>query len=776
MKTPITQVAVLGAGTMGSQIAAHFANAGFLVLLFDLADEKGGNSLIEVSIQNLAKIEPLPLAQPEFSQFIEACNYQKDLSKLKKCQLIIEAVAENFAVKTKLYQDLAPYVHPEVILASNTSGLSIGKLAETLPEKIKTRFLGMHFFNPPRYLPLIELIPHRDTDAELFSLLSKFLTTFLGKQIVKARDTPNFIANRLGVFGLLITLYHAERLHIPLEVIDELTGTLIGRPKSATLRTLDLVGLDIFAHVVNTMKNELNADPWHPYFKLPEWFNTLLQDKALGQKTGKGIYQKTNNGLLIYDVALNSYRPLKYKANASFVKALAKDRWLKLWPTLPERALPEAQFLYAIWRDLFHYTAFHASTISDHVRDIDTAMRFGFGWQQGIFENWQSISWSHVRELINKDIAAKTTLSAAELPSWVNDITGAYQEDHAYAPATNTWIKPEHTPRQAYPMLAGQAAPSLDIIFEHKSAVAYTYQDALVLSFKTKLCTLNLEALASIQEALTLAETNHKGLIIWQKDSENFSAGADLLNLAIKFELGGIASLEKIMQTFQATMLLLRYAQVPVISAVRGYALGGGCELMMHSHKTVAALESYIGLVEPAIGLIPGAGGTKEMAYRASLTQNPPATLLEYFKQIATASVAKSAYQAKNMGYLRPDDIIIMNPQELLFVAYQELNALSTRPFVPKRPEAFKVEGLPSYANLLAALTNLKVGNFISEYDTIIAEKLAHVITGGAIAPSQVDSAWMLQLEREAFLGLIIDIRTQARIEHMLKTGKPLRN
>jgi 3-hydroxyacyl-CoA dehydrogenase len=786
MSSHIQKVAVLGAGVMGSQIAAHFANAGFTVLLFDLNDAAVG------SIQRLAKLDPLPLAMPEFAQRLKPCNYQNDIALLKDCDLVIEAVAEDLSIKDQLYQQIAPHLKPSATLATNTSGLSITKLASVLPPALKPRFLGMHFFNPPRYLPLVELIPHAQTDSLITLELKDFLSRFLGKQVVSAHDTPNFIANRLGVFGLLMTLHHAARLNISFEMVDQLTGKLLGRPKSATLRTLDVVGLDIFAHVVATMQNDLPQDPWHAYFALPEWVNVLIQNKALGQKSGKGIYQKTDKGLLVLNPKAHEYEAVK-KPHSKILKELKASKWQKLWPSLAARKEPEAQFLYAVFRDLFHYTAYHATSISDNVRDIDTAMRCGFAWSEGVFESWQAIGWQKVITLINEDIKSNKALAQVALPKWVTKIEGAYQNNKAYAPSSKTWIDPKPSARQPFPMLVGQVAPALDIVFENASAVIYTYPEPprpakqdkraaeptkpiLVISFKTKLCTINQEVLVALNKAVELAEKKYLGLIIWQKDSENFSAGADLLTLATQFELGGVVALEAVLTQFQNTMLRIRYAKVPIVTAVRGYVFGGGCELMMHSHKTVAALESYIGLVEVGVGLIPGAGGTKEMALRASVSDNPEKNLQQYFKQIGMAEVAKSAYQGQAMGYLRADDIVVMNPYEILFMAQQAIKKMTEQAFEARKPEMFNAQGIPAYANIMAAITNLELGHFASEYDAIIAEKLAHVITGGGVDPSMVDEAWMLRLERQAFLSLVIDRRTQARVAQMMRTGKPLRN
>lgn len=786
MTSHIQKIAVLGAGVMGSQIAAHFANAGFTVLLFDL------NDAAVAGIERLAKLDPLPLAMPEFAQRLKPCQYEHDLTLLKECDLVIEAVAEDLSIKEQLYQQIAAHLKPSATLASNTSGLSITKLASVLPLLVRPRFLGMHFFNPPRYLPLVELIPHAQTDSLIILELKDFLSRFLGKQVVSAHDTPNFIANRLGVFGLLITLHHAARLNISFEMIDQLTGKLLGRPKSATLRTLDVVGLDVFAHVVATMQNNLPQDPWHAYFAMPEWINTLIQNNALGQKSGKGIYQKTKEGLLVFNPKTHEYQATK-KPHSKILKELKTQQWQKLWPSLSKQKEPEAQFLYAVLRNLFHYTAYHATAISDNVRDIDTAMRCGFGWSEGVFESWQAIGWHKVITLINDDIKNNKALAQVALPKWVANIEGAYQNNKAYAPASKTWIDPKPSARQPFPMLVGQAAPVLDVVFENASAVIYTYPEparpakqdkraaeptkpTLVISFKTKLCTINKEVLLALNKAIELAEQKYLGLIIWQKDSENFSAGADLLTLARQFELGGVVALEAVLTQFQNTMLRIRYAKVPIVTAVRGYVFGGGCELMMHSHKTIAALESYIGLVEVGVGLIPGAGGSKEMALRASLADNPQKALQQYFKQIGMAEVAKSAYQAQAMGYLRADDVVVMNPYEILFMAQQAIKKMTESSFQARKPELFKVQGTPAYANIMAAITNLELGHFASEYDAIIAEKLAQVMTGGNVDPSMVDEAWMLRLERQAFLSLVIDRRTQARVSHMMRTGKPLRN
>ncbi len=374
----ITQFAVIGAGTMGAQIAGQLANAGFSVFLFDL--KKDGHNLSEAGRAKLLKMEPAPLASQGFIEFIVPKNLEDDLVCLSKCDVVIEAVLEDLALKAELFKKITPFLKADALLASNTSGLSIEKLAAVLDPKIATRFLGVHFFNPPRYLPLVELIPHTKTDPKVLNQLETFLVASLGKEVVRAKDTPNFIANRLGVFGLLSTLKHAEELNIPLEVVDELTGKLIGRPKSGTCRTLDVVGLDVLSHVVASMDEVL-----------PPWLQGLIKQGALGAKTKKGIYEKTPAGLMVWDIADNNYRLALKKANPDFVKIVKKEGLSGVWPHLKENPLPEAQFLYRLFSDFFAYAEAHLDEISGSTIEVDRALKFGFGWKQGIFELWQAL-------------------------------------------------------------------------------------------------------------------------------------------------------------------------------------------------------------------------------------------------------------------------------------------------------------------------------------------------------------------------------------------------
>lgn len=785
MKTPFyRQIAVLGAGTMGAQIAAHFANANIAVYLFDLPAKKNNpNEIATLAIANLAKINPEPLAIATAQDLIIACNYQQDLDKLKKCDLIIEAVVEKTEIKTQLYKQIAPYLHDAAIVASNTSGLSINALAKALPTKIRKRFMGMHFFNPPRYLPLVELISHKTTDSQVVDAVETFLTSVLGKSIVRAKDTPNFIANRIGVFAILAVCHHAERFEIPLEVVDDLTGKRIGRPKSATFRTADLVGLDVLAHTADTLRHNLPAsDPWAAFYAMPKWISQLIKTGALGQKTQKGIYQKTEKGILVLDLKTHQYRPATQKADKAVTSVLKEPDIKKRFRKLRSMTHPQAQFLWAVFCDIWHYSAVVAQEIADNIRDIDHAMRLGFGWSEGPFETWQKIGWKPVTQWLQASVQSQQTMAKQVLPQWVSRIAGPYQRDKAYQLTTGKFNKRRRLSiddKQVSPiLLLKETRNEGTTLFENDSARLWTHGDGItILSFKTKMCTINDAVLAAIQTSLQITAADHQAMVIYQVDAEHFSAGADLLGFAEKYMLDGVEGLKPSLELFQQAMLAIRYAPIPVVAAIKGYVLGGGCELQMHCDQTVAALESYVGLVEVGVGIIPGAGGTKEMTLRASKMPDPEKALQAHFKQIAMAEVAKSALQAKAVHYLRDTDIVIFNPNELLYVAKLQARCLAEASYRPPLALPITVEGESAKATIQWYVMNLYQGGFISEFDYFIVMKLAHIMTGGGVdRHTVVDERWLLGLEREAFLSLVDDQRTQERMEYLLTTGKPLRN
>ncbi|STX29024.1 3-hydroxyacyl-CoA dehydrogenase [Legionella beliardensis] len=782
----IKKVAVLGAGVMGAQIAAHCVNAGIETLLFDLAAKEGkSNALVDKAIANLNKLKPSPVATSDTASLIQAKNYSDDLNELTTCDLIIEAIAERMDWKEDLYKKITPVISSHAILVSNTSGLSINKLCSVLPETLHHRFCGVHFFNPPRYMHLAELIPAKTTSITLLESLEAWLTSYLGKGVVIAKDTPNFIANRIGVFSLLATLEHAQAMQLGLDEVDALTGALIGRPKSATFRTMDVVGLDTMQHVVNTMNEHLTDDPWHGLFKLPEWLIQLISEGHLGQKTGQGIYRKTGKTIEVFDYLSGSYRLAAGEVNPE-IKAIMgiKEPAARMQALLASQD-KQAQFLTACYRDLFHYCAYHLEHIATSVRDIDLAMRWGFGWNTGPFETWQYVGLERMRSLIEADLAKHKTLSSASLPAWVNERTSFYTEEGAFAPATHSLVPRSSLPvykRQYFSyQLPGEKNIKLETLFENEGLRLCRFKDDVgLVSFKSKANTIGQSVLDGLHQAIDRAERQCRALIIYQDNADNFSSGADLRHVASLVQTGKITAVEEMIEHFQQAAMRLKYCAIPTIAALRGRALGGGCELMMHCHRTIAAFESYPGLVEVGVGLIPAGGGCKEMALRAAESAGKVdlMTFIQpFFEQIATGTVASSAADALQRGFLKPTDHWVMHREEVLYAALAEVEALVAQNYQAPLQRRFKVAGREGHAKLQAGLVNWLEGGFISEHDYYLANLLAEVLCGGNLYQGEVvDEQWLLKLERDAFIKLLETPLTQARIAHLLETGKPLRN
>ncbi len=777
----IKKIAVLGSGVMGAQIAAHCVNAGFETRLFDLAKNPAApNELITQAIQHLTKQTPTPLATPDTVRLLLARNYQEHLAELGECDLIIEAIAERLDWKKSLYEKITPYFTPKTILVSNTSGLGINTLALALPLEYRARFCGVHFFNPPRYMHLAELIPTENTSTQLLDDLETWLTSYLGKGVVRAKDTPNFIANRIGVFSLLSTIHHAERLGLGLDEVDALTGVLLGRPKSATFRTMDVVGLDTMQHVVQTMQDGLKNDPWHMIFKLPNWMTALIQQGQLGQKSGAGLYRKQGKLIEVYDPKLAEYR----QSNAEVSPEIQQIFKLKSWPERMEALFhasdKQAKFLSACFQDLFHYCAYHLDAIAQTVRDVDQAMQWGFGWQQGPFQLWQAAHLPKVTHLIEHAIQKSETISSAQLPTWLLDLNEFYQGDRAFAPGDETYqLRRELLVYNKQLLSAEKIHPA--VLFENEGIVVSVLPDDIALvSFKSKANTIGQAVLDGLEEGLTLAEGRCKGLIFHQKDAANFSSGADLRGVSELIKTGQFKALETMIHHFQQTLLRFKYSSIPVVSALRGRALGGGCELMMQSDRVVAAFESYVGLVEIGVGLLPAGGGCKEFALRASTSGDLTETsrlIRIYFEQIATAVVSTSATDAARRGFLKPSDHVMMHTDEVLYGAVQMIQLLTELNYVPPIETSFQAAGRETHAQLQAGLVNWLEGHFISEYDYFLANKIAYVLCGGDVYQGElINESWLLKLELEAFLELAENALTQARIRHLLETGKPLRN
>ncbi|NUO77422.1 MAG: 3-hydroxyacyl-CoA dehydrogenase/enoyl-CoA hydratase family protein [Lysobacter sp.] len=783
------RVAVLGAGVMGAQIAAHLTNAGVDTVLFDLPAKEGDpNGVVGKAIANLAKLSPAPLASKSLAERITPANYETGLEQLRDCDLIIEAIAERMDWKQDLYRKIAPFVSEHAILASNTSGLGINKLAEVLPEQLRHRFCGVHFFNPPRYMHLAELIPAKTTDADVLTALETFLTTALGKGVVIAKDTPNFIGNRIGVFSMLAAMHHTEQFGLGFDTVDALTGPAIGRPKSATYRTADVVGLDTMAHVIKTMADTLPEDPWHAYFKAPKWLAALIEKGALGQKTGAGVYTKRGKDILVLDLKAQDYRVSAGELDAD-VAALLKERDpAKKFAALRASEHPQAQFLWAVFRDSFHYSAFHLESIADTARDIDFAMRWGYGWSLGPFETWQAAGWKQVADWIAEDIVAGKAMAPAPLPNWVFDgRDGVHGSDGSYSPGRNAKVARSSNPvyaRQRFPdALLGEKFSQGQTVFENDGIRLWADDgdDIAVISFKTKMHTVNDHVLNGIQEAIAIAEKKFKGVVIWQS-KEPFSAGADLSGALGLLQAGDLKGFEAMVANFQATSQRIKYSLVPVVAAVRGLALGGGCEFQMHAAKSVFALESYIGLVEAGVGLLPAGGGLKEFAVRASDAAGPGgdvfAQLKTAFESVAMGKVSTSAFEARELKLARDGDAVVFNAFELLHVAKAQARALAESGYRPPLPgRRVQVAGDVGIATFKMLLVNMLEGRFISPHDYEIASRIATVICGGEVdRGALVDEEWLLKLEREHFVALAQMPKTQERIAHMLKTGKPLRN
>ena len=794
----VKKVAVLGAGVMGAQIAAHCVNAKVPVVLFDLPAKEGPkNGIVLRAIENLKQLSPAPLGNKDHAALIEVANYEDNLDILKGCDLIIEAIAERMEWKHDLYKKVSSFIAPNAIFASNTSGLSITALSNGFDAELKSRFCGVHFFNPPRYMHLVELIPTASTKPAILDQLEGFLASTLGKGVVRAFDTPNFIANRIGIFGMLATIHEAEKFGLSYDVVDDLTGAKLGRAKSGTFRTADVVGLDTMGHVIKTMQDNLKDDPFFAVYETPEVLARLVGAGALGQKTGAGFYKKVGKDILRFDAAKNDYVPGGGTADDLVARILKEKDMVKRMKALHDSTNPQAQFLWSIFRDTFHYIAVHLDSTADNARDVDFALRWGFGWKLGPFETWQAAGWQQVAIWVKEDIEAGRALSAAPLPAWVfegkvHENSGVHTAEGSWSPQKKSWVPRSTLPvyqRQAFraPVLGEGAADGKTAgatVFEDESMrIWHQNDDVLILSLKTKMHVINAGVIAGLAKAIDEAEKNFKGLVIWSADAAEggaFSAGADLQSMLPLFMSGGVKAIEPEVAKLQQAHQALKYANVPVVAAVAGLALGGGCELMMHAAKRVASIESYIGLVEVGVGLIPAGGGLKEAAVRAAADAKGNDILQflkNYFTNAAMATVSKSALEAQKMGYLTEDDVIVFNAYELLHVAKIEARAMFDAGYRPKMKMPVPVTGRYGMATIMAQLVNMRDGGFISAHDYKLGAMMAEIVSGGDIeAGSLVNEQWLLDLERKAFMELLNHPKTQERIMGMMQTGKPVRN
>ncbi|MDR0214465.1 MAG: enoyl-CoA hydratase/isomerase family protein [Comamonas sp.] len=795
----VKKVAVLGAGVMGAQIAAHLVNVKVPVILFDLPAKEGSKSgIAERAIANLKKLKPSPIGVAEDVDLIQPANYEEHMKLLKGCDLIIEAIAERMDWKLDLYHKIAPFVAKHALVASNTSGLSITKLSEALPDAIKPRFCGIHFFNPPRYMPLVELINTPTTRPEVLDQLEAFVTSGLGKSVVRAKDTPNFIANRIGIAGMLSTMKEVENFGLSFDVVDDLTGKKLGRASSGTFRTADVVGLDTMAHVVKTLQDNLSleTDPFYGSFGTPPVLAKLIELGNLGQKTKQGFYKKVGRDIFQFELDSEDYIPAGGKADEVYGRMLKKPAAERL-KLLRNAEGKEGQFLWAILRNSFHYAAVHLETIADCARDVDQAMRWGFGMKQGPFELWQEAGWLDVAKMIQEDIDAGKALCQEPLPQWVfegpvAEAGGVHTGNGSWSPAQNQFVPRRVLPvyeRQIFPekLLGETNLPDWQTagttIAETKALRTWTLDgQVLIASIKNKMHAISPEVMEGLMEAVNTAESDFDGMVIWSGDSP-FSVGADLEATMPAFVIGGADAIESIEQELQNLMLRLRYAQVPVVSAIHGLALGGGCEMAVYSARRVAHMESYIGLVEVGVGLVPGAGGLTYIARRAaenaatSTGKDLLPFLTEGFTAAAMAKVGTSAIESRKLGYLLDSDIVVAHKDEVLFVAINEAKAMAASGWRAPHKRSFPVAGRSGQATIKGSLVNMRDGGFISEFDQHIASLIANVVCGGDVdAGTLVDEAYLMSLERKAFCHLIAHPKTHERILGMLNTGKPVRN
>ncbi len=794
----VKKVAVLGAGVMGAQIAAHLVNCKVPVVLFDLPAKEGPkNGIVTRAIDGLKKLKPAPLGVSEDVGLIQAANYEEHMALLKDCDLVIEAIAERMDWKLDLYQKIAPFLSAHAIVASNTSGLSITKLSEVLPLEIRPRFCGIHFFNPPRYMALVELINTPTTEPQVLDDLEAFVTSTLGKGVVRAKDSPNFIANRVGIAGMLATMKEVANYGLSYDVVDDLTGKKMGRASSGTFRTADVVGLDTMAHVIKTLQDTLTleSDPFYESFTTPQVLKTLIEMGNLGQKTKAGFFKKVGRDILRFDLASRSYVTAGDKADEVYARMLQKPAAERL-KLLRASEGAQGQFLWAILRNSFHYAAVHLGAIADNARDVDFCLRWGFGMKQGPFELWQEAGWLAVANMIKEDIDAGKALCKAPLPDWVfkgpvADAGGVHTPAGSWNPTTGQFVPPRSLPvyaRQHFPeSVLGANAPSAasagKTLFEDESIRLWTLDDEVIIaSIKTKMHALGTGVMAGLLRGVALAEANYQGLVIWSND-EMFSAGADLKAMLPAFMMGGAKAIDGAELEMQQAMLKLRYASVPVVSALRGLALGGGCEMAVYSAKRVVALESYMGLVEVGVGLVPGGGGLTYIARRAA--ENARAStgkdwlpfLTEGFTAAAMAKVGTSALECRKLGFVLESDVIVPHKDELLFVALAQAKALYQSGYRAPLKRQFAVAGRSGVATIKSSLVNMRDGGFISAHDYHIASLIAGVVCGGDVdAGSLVSEEYLMTLERQAFCSLLTHPKTQERIMGMMSTGKPVRN
>lgn len=800
MKRSINRVAVLGSGIMGSRIACHFANIDREVLLLDIApkeltaqeksaglsitDAKVKNRIVNLSLKNTMAAKPAPLYDKKKASNIHTGNFDDDLSKIAECDWIIEVIVENLDIKRQLLDKVDKLRKPGTLITSNTSGIPIHLMSEGRSDDFQQHFCGTHFFNPPRYLQLLEIISGPKTKPEIIDFLMEYGDLHLGKTTVLCKDTPAFIANRIGIYSILKVVDTMQKMDLTIDEIDKLTGPVIGRPKSATFRTSDVVGLDTLVKVANNLYEGLVDDEQRDIFKLPDVIEELQKNNWLGDKTKQGFYKKTKDEkgktkILTLDLKSMEYKPKQKVKFATLELTKPIDNVKERFKILLSGKDKAGEFYRDSFYGVFQYISNRIPEVADHLYKIDDAVCAGFGWEVGPFKTWDIVGVAHTVKMME---------SAGYKPNkWVYEMleaghTSFYTLDHGikkfYNPATKD-----------YQVVPGQSG---FIILDHQRGQSEVWKNAgatifdlgegiLNLEFHTKMNTMGSEVIEGLNKVIDLAEDQYRGVVIGNQGA-NFSVGANLgmvFMYAIEQEYD---ELNMMISTFQNTIMRARYSSVPVVVAPHHMSLGGGCELTLHADHVQAIAETYIGLVEVGVGLLPGGGGTKEMTLRAAdrfeqgdVEYN---VLQNNFMNIATAKVATSAYEARDMNILQARDGITMNQNRQIAEAKVAAIKLAEGGYrQPARRTNIKVQGRPGLALFLTGISSMKMGGYISDHDALIARKIANVMCGGDLSvPTEVTEQYLLDLEREAFLSLCGERKTLERIQAILNGGKPLRN
>lgn len=800
-KRRINKVAVIGSGIMGSGIALHFANIGVEVLLLDivprelndtekkkgltLEDKAVRNRIVNDSLQGAIKSKPSPVYHSSFANRITTGNLEDDIAKVKDADWIIEVVIERLDIKKQVFDNLEKHRKPGTLITSNTSGIPIKFMNEGRSDDFRKHFCGTHFFNPPRYLKLFEVIPGPDTSQEVLGFLSEYGEKFLGKTSVLAKDTPAFIGNRIGIFGIQSLFHQVKEMGLTVTEVDKLTGPVIGRPKSATFRTVDVVGLDTLVHVANGIYENCKEDEAHDLFKLPDFIEKMVENKWLGSKTGQGFYKKIKNddgSSEIKELNLNTleYQSTKKANFATLEKTKTIDKPIDRFPVLVDGDDKAGEFYRKNFAGMFAYVSNRIPEISDELYKIDDAMKAGFGWENGPFEIWDSIGVEKGLELIKAE-----GLQAAD---WVNEMLSSGNKSFYSVKDGATYYY--DIPKKALTKVPGQDAFIIlnniresKKVWSNKEAIIQDLGDGIInLEFQSKMNTIGEGVLAGINKAIDLAEKEYDGLVIGNQ-AANFSVGANIGMIFMMAAEQEYDELNMAIKYFQDTVMRVRYSSIPVIVAPHGMSLGGACEMSMHADKVIAAAETYIGLVEFGVGVIPGGAGSKEMTLRAADTFKKDDVelnvLREYFLTIGMAKVATSAYEAFDLGILQKGkDLVVVNKDRQLAEAKKHALLLAEAGYTrPIERTDIKVLGKQALGMFLVGTDQMVAGKYISEHDRKIADKLAYVMAGGDLSEAtEVSERYLLDLEREAFLSLCTERKTLERIQHMLKTGKPLRN